>query len=205
MKKGIILSMAIILVCCFVSTVYADAFQLRNGIQFGDSLETVKSKEPLELFEEESRGVTYYCGYGTVAGFDGSVNFYFTDSDALSDMSYKYRSVGGSAKSIFSTLQESVATKYGQSLGNTGGKTNSITGKAFEDAEFTISAGKMFGQAGGYLDYDEWLVECDNGSVKIDLVYYYSKDVEIVVLSYHFCSPEELQEQQKQRQEYHFE
>lgn len=200
MKKGIFLSMAIILVCCLVSTVYAEAFQLRNGILFGDSLETVKGKEQLELKEDESLGVTYYCGYGTVAGFDGEVDFYFGDSDALSDMSYKFRNVGGSAENIYSTLRDSITNKYGESLGNANGKTHLITGKAFEDAEFTVSAGKMFGQPGGYLGYDEWLVECDGGAVKIDLVYYYSRDVEMVALSYRFCSSEEidglLQEQQ---------
>ena len=33
--------------------VQAESFQLRNGIQFGDSIDTVISKEKLELEKEE--------------------------------------------------------------------------------------------------------------------------------------------------------
>ena len=59
--------------------------------------------------------------------------------------------------------------------------------------------GGLDGYDGDYLDYDEWVVDCTNGHVKIDLISYYYRDADYnynydVDLSYYFYTDAEYEE-----------
>lgn len=180
--------------------VFAEDFTLRNGIVFGDSFEKVKEKETLSFSsEEDDKSELEYKG--KIAGIDGRVIYYFDEETGkLTDMIYKFDSETSKdpIDSDYSKLYSSLVRKYGTPLSNTGGSLHLITGKAIESGAGYIGLYKyLLSGDGDYRDYDEWIVETDEGSVKIDLFSFYvrSKNYDYYFynyLSYHYFSSDEL-------------
>ena len=70
--------------------------------------------------------------------------------------------------------------------------------------------GSLDGYSADYTDYDEWIVDCDDYHVKIDMTSYYLRDKSYnytytVSLSYHYYTDEDydaaVREKQGERQE----
>ena len=199
MKKTILLLLtAMIVFSC--QHCLAEDFVLRNGILFGDSFDTIKQKETLTFYsEEDDKSELQYKG--KIAGIDGRVFYYFDiETGKLTDMLYKFDSESSKdpIDADYSTLYSSLVRKYGTPLGNTGGSLNIITGKAIESGAGYIGFYKyLLNGDGNYRDYDEWIVETDDGSVKIDLFSFYvrSKDYDYYFynyLSYHYFTIDDL-------------
>lgn len=200
MKRIVAILLFVILISLSI-VASADEFVLRNEILFGDSIEQVKGKEGLTL-DKENDDKTQLTYSGEVASYTGEVDYYFNGTTGgLSDMLYEFKDWknNSSIDSIYSSLKDGVARKYGNPLGNSGGTTHSITGKAFEESIGMIYVTlNFFNKKADIADYDEWFVECDGGAVKIDLVKYYFTNSENgkeyhVLLSYHFSSTEEIE------------
>jgi len=204
MKKNIIRLISMLLVLCCVTAAFAEEeFTLRNGIRFGDTIEDIVEKETTLTRESE----TSNWFKGTIAGYKNSqAGFSFDDDGKLVDMCYSFDQFGNDYKSssdvsdVYATLYKSVVRKYGSPLGNTGGKVELITGIAMTRMGMTVYIiGGMDGYDGDYLDYDEWIVDCTGGHVKIDLISYYYRDSSYdyhfqVDLSYHFYTDAEYEE-----------
>lgn len=207
MKKVISFTIAIVMISlCLIGS--AESFSLRNDIQFGDKIEQVKEKEKLNLDTDKGTSLTYS---GTVASYNGSIDYYFDESTGgLTDMLYEYNDFDNSSTSIdsiYNSLKDGIIRKYGSSLGFSGGTTHSITGKAFEDSLGMIFVTtSFFRKKADLIDYEEWFIVGENGAVKIDLVKYYfvnSLDEKQynVLLSYHFASNEDIASLIQQKQE----
>lgn len=171
-------------------------FTLRNSIHFGESPAGVKGKETLSLSSEDENGLVYR---GTVASYEGTVEFIFSGTDGLTDMCYEIAESGNSFshESIYDSLKAGLVKKYGDPLALPDGKLHPVHGKAYEKvfAEITASLASSVKSA-KIVNYDEWLLEFDDCAVKIDLIDSCSgavNDMEYrVLLSYHFASGEEI-------------
>lgn len=204
MEKNIIRLISMLLILCCVTSAFAEEeFTLRSGIKFGDTIEDILEKETtLTRKSDDSNWFT-----GTIAGYkDSEALFSFDDDGKLVDMGYSFTQFGNDYKSssdvsdVYATLYKSVVRKYGSSLGNTGGNVELITGSAMTRMGIVVyMIGGMDGCDGDYLDYDEWIVDCTGGHVKIDLISYYFRDSNYeyhfnVDLSYRFYTDAEYEE-----------
>lgn len=199
--KKISLLLALVILVFSVCCAGADtSFPLRSGIEFGDTKEEVFAKETtLKRNSDTSNSFT-----GKIAGYsDAECIFYFNEIDQLVSLNYSFNNAWDSRdimNSIYETLYQSLTRKYGNSIGNTGGTCELITGPAIENMAFFVSfMGSIDGYSSDYIDYDEWIVDVDNDHVKIDLVSYYLRDMEYnyhykVDLSYHFYTEAEYQD-----------
>lgn len=204
MKKNIIRLISMLLVlCCATSAFAEEEFTLRSGIKFGDTIEDIVEKETTLTREDDDSN----WFKGTIAGYkDSQALFSFDDNGKLEDMCYAFDQFGNDYKSssdvsdVYATLYKSVVRKYGSPLGNTGGNVELITGSAMTRMGIVVyMIGGMDGYDGDYLDYDEWIVDCTGGHVKIDLISYYYRDSSYdyhfqVDLSYRFYTDAEYEE-----------
>ena len=187
-------------------------FELRNGIHFGDTIDEIVEKETtLTRTSEDSNSFD-----GRIAGYDNAeCTFTFDDNGGLEDMHYAFGTEvcdsRDALEDVYKTLGQSLIRKYGSPIGNTGGSCELITGSAMSNMGLIVGLiGTMDGFDGDYIDYDEWIVDAENGHVKIDLVGYYYRDSDYdyyyyVDLSYKFYTDEEydaaVQEKQAEREE----
>ena len=161
-------------------------FEIRNGIRLGDDFETVVQKNDLGFedpddakYEEDEDGeYAFYTGKGKIAGVqDASMRFGFRNGKLI-DVTYQFPSDKSKddIDSQYSTFYKSLAKKYGDPLGNTGGSLFLITSKAIENAAvlwYLYSDIFDYG-VGDYRDYDEWDYKIGDGYyVKIDLISFY--------------------------------
>ena len=201
MKKAISILLVILLLSLSIS-VYAEPFSLRNGIFFGDTMEEVKSKEQLKYINGKEDKNWFR---GTIANVDDSeVSFYFDkETGQLTDMSYYLGARSTVYRSNYDEIKESLIKKYGNPLGNTGGYFHVIVGKAVESYIRGKTIANMYNSKDDLLDYDEWLINCDGGAVKIDLILESTSHLTIS-LSYHFATDEEIEklmEEEKDKQD----
>ena len=178
------------------------AFPLRNDIHFGESKEQVKEKEKesntLELTAEWDRGM-YYRGKGTIAGYDGDVDYYFSDNQLTELLYTLHFYTDDSSQKVdqldqaFTTIYESCKRQYGEEThSNKDRIVSKFSGRAIY--EFTDNKGNM-------MDYREWVLEgIYDENVTIDLIEYKydfssilgSFPVYAIQLSYHYYSDEEI-------------
>ena len=152
-------------------------FSLRNGIQFGDSIKTVKSKESIPLTGNSgvlSSGMLKGCRYiwsaeDKISGFDGSAVGFFFDNDQLIDMDYSFEATTDSDlhASRLEAIISGLARKYGTPLPILeDGKCLKICSNVFSYASTMIALYKE-----SELGTWEWIVKVnDDYYVKIDLV-----------------------------------
>lgn len=187
MKRNISCLIIIGMLFSFVHVIsFADSFSLRNNIMFGDSYETVKSKETQPLNKDDDSvldtGVRQvFTEKGKVAGLDGcTIMFRFTPDDKLCEMKYDYSFIN-SKETIeynYETIYDGLVRKYGNPLNFENGKISLITTLAFDGALGIIGLFKSIDVDADYLDYDEWIVDLDDGNhVKIEMISFYTGDL----------------------------
>ena len=200
-----LISLVLVLALLLVGNVsFAEDFTVHAGVAFGDNRETIMKKETLTLEENkipsEDSSDNYLRYNGKVAGYDDTlVQYYLNDSDELVDVLYNFGSASSkdSEVSKYNTIYAGLKRNYGEPLNNYGGDINIITGKAWDNAAFSIALYQLLGYGGDTFDYDEWIVECDDYNVKVDLVGYYTYGSSYnysyhLVLSYHIFTDADM-------------
>lgn len=198
MKKVVATVLCIVVMLSQVIPASAEAFTLRNGILFGDTMEEILEKESsLVRDSDDSNWFT-----GKVAGRDNTkVGFAFDDDEKLESMVYGFQDFSSkdSMNEHYQTLYQSLVRQYGKPIGNTGGRVELISGPAFERMALIVYfLGELDGCSGAYNDYDEWTLDTDGGHVKIDLISYYFRNAQYdytyyVDLSYYFYTDEDYE------------
>lgn len=173
--KSFRISIAILcMILLLCSAALADDFTLRSDIHFGDTMETILQKETtLTRTSETSNSFS-----GTIAGYSGSTcDFAFDDEGKLTSMMYEFKCTSReSTNDLYKTLYDSLVRKYGSPLGITNGNCHLITGPAMDKIGFVYFIRTIDDWSADYYDYDEWIVDCDDYHVKIDLVSYYVRN-----------------------------
>lgn len=174
----------------------APEFVLRNDIRFGDTIETVKAKETVEIRSESSTELkTKSC---ELAGVDvNSVIYRFDENGKLISVLWD---VMNSANSIFApvtfdSLKASLEAKYGPPSNTDTQSSFVIQGSAISEMmnDDIFLLGMITGTSGP-IQQCEWQIESHgNQNVKIELLYYKrKKDSYRVRLSYDMYTDEEL-------------
>lgn len=209
MKKCLSLLLAMLMMMTLCTTfASAEDFALRNGILFGDTMDVILTKETSLVRESE----TSNWFDGRIAGYnDAQCGFYFDDDGLLISMDYSFSdnicTSRDETNSVYETLYKSLNRKYGTPLNNTGGSCYIITGPAIERMGlYVYLLGTLDGYSADYLDYDEWIVEEDGYSVKIDLISYYYRNDDYdyyyhIDVSYHRFTDEDLKQAQLEKQQ----
>lgn len=199
--RFLVVALILTMICSFACA--EDGFVLRNGIVFGDTIDDIVEKETvLKRTNDNSFKFT-----GRIAGFDDSeCEFYFDDEGKLESMLYSFDCYSkDTTTSDYKTLYDSLVRKYGKPKGNRGGSCELITGPAIDRMAFWVYLfGEFDGCSADYYDYDEWVVDCTDYHVKIDLTSYYYRNKEYeytysINLSYHKYTDEEFQEAVNQK------
>lgn len=168
MKLRRLLPMLLVVMLINTLTVIADDFVLRNDIQFGDSVSEVQKKETLTTkrdTNDDGETELETPEGGTIAGIDDSkVTFTFNKDDELYDMRYYFY------EDAYDTLSDALIDKYGDPLEPDGDvifvtRTSALTAAARLNSMYEMLGDKM-----EVLGFSQWLVECDDYSVKIDLI-----------------------------------
>ena len=169
MKKMIPLILALLLLATALPAA-AEAFTLRNGVQFGDTIDQIREKETLALKDPVTRFdfttftslTALWTKEGTVAGIDGvEIGYLFDRSKKLAEVQWTLPAseFAGTSDSHYSTLYNAMVTKYGAPLGYSNGACYIITGVAMDQAY------------GPLRNYAEWVLDCGDGCyVKLELV-----------------------------------
>lgn len=126
MKKTVALLMTLVCVCAILSAHAEGAFTLRNGVRFGDTWETIQSKETFERIQDGMPHIFQFKG--DFCGMPSMVRYYFGENlanapqpgDRMKSAAYivntQYKENGGtsySRKSSFSKLCAMMCAKYG--------------------------------------------------------------------------------------------
>lgn len=179
MKKWVAILMALLLMTNLLTAASAAGdFELRQGIRFGDTMETILLKEKVLVRESD----TSNWFNGRIAGYDDAqCGFYFDDDGRLTGLDYSFKKATCETRSdttaVYETIYDSLVRQYGTPIGNTGGSIELITGPAIDRMLLWVYLlGALDGFDADYIDYDEWVVDCDGYHVKIDLISYYYRD-----------------------------
>ena len=119
MKRIIALIISAMIMTSLMGVCFADdGFTLRNGILFGDTLETILQKETsLEREGDESNWFK-----GKIAGYSNArCGFYFDDDGKLVSMDYDFSNSCSSRDStddVYKKLYQSLNRQYGKPKGN---------------------------------------------------------------------------------------
>lgn len=199
MKK--LLALILLLGCLVNSFALADSFTLRNGVLFGDTMETIKGKEDLKYVNEGKDSMWFR---GVIANISGSeVVYYFDEEGKLKEMQYSLGAFSSISVSDYDILKEGLTNKYGPSLGFSNGKTSALLGHELQ--YLLVDLYKTEAITGGshkLINYEEWIVPCDEGTVKIELVYYTTDgNWPHVAMSYGLFSDAEVQEAMDEAQQ----
>lgn len=177
-----VVTLIVLLSACF-SPCYAEDFQLRNSILFGDDIKTIKGKETLS-FDSQYENIIWYKG--TVAGLDNtSVRYEFDETNGgLVDMQYAFQS--NSSKSIsdanYKTVHDSLIRQYGQPLSY----EHTIYSSVIAHYVAQLMPAQEKGGGASLTDWIGWVVDCDGYSVKIDLIKYAVKRNKSSAIEYAF-------------------
>lgn len=205
MKRVIsILSLLALLASLFPVAFADDTFTLRDGIEFGDTLDTVESKNKTlkkvttckqynyirtaninsvdwleQAFKKYPDNGVWFNG--KILGWaDMDCGFFFRD-DALIGMNYSFpftKYGSDSAVACYRDIRDSLIKKYGEPLDISDGYTFVLTGPAFERMNRVkyLSAWEVTSEV-ETIDTKEWYIEKESYNVKIDLVIYtYSRN-----------------------------
>lgn len=141
---------------------------------------------------------------GTIAGIDnGKARYYFSLDDHLTEMDYAfhYFETKDDMEAGYSTLYDGLVRKYGEPLNNKNGTINPIITVGFEKA---ITKTEIAVFDGEYTDYDEWIVDCGDYKVKIDIIGFSGFSTEYYInLGYRMFTDEDVNEyiEEKQKQQ----
>ena len=180
MKKSLIILILITLLISGCSS-KKKGFELRNGIMFGDSIETVRKKEKLEVKEpetdEDEVGVeTLRTEDGTIANIENSsVSYKFKDGK-LYQMIYNlgdYHTESDSYEEVqqikdyvteqYNTIDKTLTEKYGDPIPLEKGTALKFHSDIYED-ESSFEWLRELGLDAELVGIDERLYECEDGS-----------------------------------------
>lgn len=183
MKKFFVIFLVCTVFLIGVSAIAEEnTFTLRDGIQFGDTMEEVKTKESLGVAENSTGAPYLTSNSGTVAGIPHVRIQYSFDkaTGLLNDVLwylplYDVDEISNAVEisnNEYNTLHDAFVKKYGQPLGYSNGSCYIISGQAISYAFDTIDQFSSFlGWTGDICNYAEWDVNLGNGHhVKIELV-----------------------------------
>lgn len=174
MKRFVLLIMIFVMA---IATSYAEGYSFRNGIAFGDDVDTVRSKES-EKTVYNTKGNCLQVDSFTIGTIkDVKIWYYFTDDDSLNSIHW----VCGSyfqekdAKETYKALSTALSEKYGKPLNLGKGKHYTFLGDAIDYAESMVDyfKSRVRGEYYGINEYQEWdLTVTEDIHIKIDLVRY---------------------------------
>ena len=209
MKRLVCLVLVILMFAGMGVFATAEEFSIRKGIQFGDSIDTVKKLEELKIESEDDEGsgiIKLTTIRGNTAGIDGEI-FYIFQDNKLKDIAYYYTGFEGQGgyrfendcKADYDSLYGGLVKKYGKTSNASETSYKGYAISHYEDRQKTWS---QFGIPNDIImGCDEWDVEYENYSVKIDLMYYCSglKDPTPyeIMLSYSVYTNEDLTKEQE--------
>lgn len=211
MKKLVSLLLVSMMVLLTVSAT-AEEFSLRNGIQFGDTMDDVLAKETLEISEsgemDPDGDYSYYIstGEGTVADIDfDRIDYYFDANQTLCEVLYVFKTGNDTVTSMtnYFLLVADVCNEYGAVLGNTEGELYPFVGAAIQRAANTVRLLQMFGGNAYVCNYDEWVIDLDEGHVKIETAQRYAlgtEDMYDMEMSYTYFTDDDLAAAQAENQ-----
>ena len=91
-----------------------------------------------------------------------------------------------SCKEDYNKINSMLADKYGKPMGNKNGESHFLRGTEFNTIMSSYSLFKMLGS----VLYDEWLLETENGYIKIDHFCHFKGSEGMHMLEYSFFSSE---------------
>ena len=201
MKRSLICVISVVLLLSAFSIGFAEHFSLRNGIQYGDTMESVEKKERFSI-DEKTVNTLKTCE-GTIASIEKSYIVYtFSSRGTLEDVYMDFGVHIGKpeqAISAYSTVYEALLGKYGPPSEIEGGSWYVIYGSAVEKYASNVSFLKELGLTPALQDCAQWVIRYDDINVKIDLIRYAPNGVSQkgtssdVIVSYHFFTDEEEQ------------
>ena len=215
MRKAFIILLATIILLCNYSAIAEEQFSIRNNVQFGDSVETVKEKDEIMKNKEASEfnvaGYIYYPAHlvehnTELAGLESSLYYCFDDT-GLKEIVYvilkdKYslkNVTPDQFKAVYAVLKESLTEKYGQPLDKNDIRATVLLGNYMERNAHPTEKGTYAatGMSFSYREvgFDSWLLEYDDYFVKIDLNYIdnSNKDRYHIILGYCKFSKDEYE------------
>ena len=201
---ALIVSLSTLLISC----ANTEEFSLRNDIHFGDSVETVKEKETMDI--DYVSEYTVRSEYGTIAGIDDSYVKYSFDDDKLFEIFYVLGITldKNNLEDNYNTIYDSLVKKYGKPLySNSENGQYIIQTSVFDTVEYALHVYPNESNTFNHLlDYKEWVIKCNGYNVKIDLSgQYYGKDDEIcgigLSVGYKMFTNEDLEIATKEKEE----
>lgn len=224
--KKIVIMISIIMAILLPLSAVAEEFTLRNGIHFGDTMEEVLAKETVGISHiedgsestedsdkesEDDDPPTYSIRTEntTLAGIDDShITYYFDAEKTLREVVYYFgdTKLADSSDSNYESVNGGLKRKYGAPLGNSNGSCYIVTGEAIEHAVTITYILSTYGGVGDIRDYDEWVIDNGDYSVKIDHVQFYqgssySNMSYSHVLGYKYFTDADVEDEQNQKRE----
>ena len=172
MTMKIRITIAVFIASLMVSAmpVLADDFELRNGIMFGDSISDVQNKETLktERKTEDDETVLSTPDGGTIAGIDDSKVYYtFNEDNELYDMRYYFY------EDAFDKISDGLVRKYEDPVADGIDDSEEILLTRTSALTAAAKLNSMYGMLGDNMEilgFSQWIVDCEDYSVKIDLI-----------------------------------
>lgn len=135
-------------------------FELRRGVRFGDTRETVLERETLTQILDDSRKIVYgdLQFTGTVVGIENTMASYYIDPErGVTEMLYRFSpSSSEDTTATYQMLLGMLKQKYGEPL------AEGAPGKKLK--------GSIVQGIADYQEIAEWLIPDQSGSVKIELI-----------------------------------
>ncbi|MBR6954685.1 MAG: hypothetical protein IKH77_06585 [Clostridia bacterium] len=176
-------------------------FELRNGIHFGEKIDTVISKETLtqKSVNDERTTVVYE---GTVAGYDNTEVYFSFDgkNNGLDELLYWFVPHSQSeCDSQYNALFENLQMKYGTPLSESDPRASLYQGNATKELTAKVDFFRNYlGKRGEIRNSAGWLIEKGGECIKIEIVSCqvmgnYAYDFEIRI-SYTYFSKDAIKE-----------
>ena len=203
MKKVITVCLCLILALSVLSVACAEDFTIHAGTMFGDTLEEVKAKENLEIYDDYvenqfGRKITYI---GDVAGYSNTLVIYeFDDNGKVYDVRYSIDILTNDANQVmanYKALESALTKKYGEPLSNDDEDNYIIIGKQIEIIQKGNETKKIYGFPEDKYEYKSWVYPCEDYSVKIELIKSIGQDStgpqNACYISYHYYTDEDYE------------
>lgn len=148
-------------------TASAATISLRNGIQFGDTMSQVISKETLAISSRDTNKVETVAGTIYVGGYvisNVSIVYHFDNYGKLCDIVWMLPK--GYSTSAIDAVYEGLKGTYGRPTRASYSSGYPVMGKAYNGAADLVSLYKMCGMYGKLSAYDEWVL----GDTKIEFI-----------------------------------
>ncbi len=195
-----VLAILLVMLLCLPAVAIGEEFVLRNGIVFGDSMDDVLTKETEPIAEVDRERGVIRTEPGQISNIYGTfVEFVFNDDGKLKQMNYRYPAfeLDFAITGCYDLINEGLVEKYGKPLSDKETETVIQRGLSYNGAFIAVFSG------GYVLSSDDWFVDDEGYSIKIEHISYYDGSNKVYEhnLSYAIVTDEELQSLDNERQE----